>query len=358
VRRPTPYLRRRLIRLARAHEWRRTRRRVANAARNVRTAGRHTDVGGVRLVAPREFKLLYGNARVVCRFLSQIAKAVLDDGQDVTLDFRSTEMFYPDATILMFAEIDRIVTLSGRVKPITILNPIRRRPTEVLKQIGLHDLTTDICKVVPERDDVVYWKATKGDDGSGDKVSLLESVADRVRTDYSGQLRPDVLWRGVTEAVGNSVEHAYKKPRKDGFVGLSGTKWWMFTQVRDGKLSVAVCDLGCGYRETIGLTIPEIVRTELFAMFAGENKDAAAVKIAMEYGRTGTGASQRGRGSRDAMSVLERHGSGEMGILSNGGYVCYRKSPGEPLREFRSGSLGTSLGATVVWWQLPFEVSQ
>ena len=166
------------------------------------------------------------------KFLRAMAATVLVNKTPVKLDFRFTESFYPAGTILLFAEVDRVVSMSDLPKPITILDPRLRRPREVLKQIGIHEITGDRCDVVPEREDVVYWKATKGFDQSGQNLAMLEVVAEKVNRAHAQQLELSGAWRGVSEAVANSVEHAYKLPRVDGFAGLPKTRWWMFTQLR------------------------------------------------------------------------------------------------------------------------------
>jgi anti-sigma regulatory factor (Ser/Thr protein kinase) len=265
-----------------------------------------------------------------------------------------SEIFYPAATILLFAEVDRLVELSPLPKPITLFDPRRRRPREVLKQIGIHELTGDVCTTVPEREDVVYWKSIKGLDQSGDKLAVLEVVADRVNKEHANQLILNGVWRGVSEAVANSVEHAYKKPRADGFNGLAKTRWWAFTQLRDGVFTMAVCDLGCGYRATIEKTIPEQFIASITSTLKGYNHDALAIDIAMQFGRSGTRASERGKGSRDAMAVLEKHGAGDLMIMSNTGWMRYVYSASKQF-ERTHGGLGIDIKGTIVWWRLPLK---
>ena len=246
--------------------------------------------------------------------------------------------------------------MSDLSKPITILAPRLQRPREVLKQIGIYEMTGDRSDVVPERDDVVYWKALKGADQSGGNLAMLEVVAERVNKAHARQLELSGAWRGVSEAVANSVEHAYKVPRADGFAGLPSTRWWMFTQLRDGIFTMAVCDLGCGYRATIGLNLPEKFVAEVAATFGGANRDSIAIHTAMEYGRSGTKKTERGKGSRDAISVLQTHGAGELMILSNSGWMHYSYLGGKETKKV-AGALGIDIRGTIVWWKLPLKES-
>ncbi|MGA0571160.1 hypothetical protein ACO2Q9_10615 [Variovorax sp. VNK109] len=307
---------------------------------------------GELIVAPRKFDAIRASGRETVKFLRAVAQTILRDQQPTVLDFRHTESFYPVSTIYLYAELDRIVSLSHLPKPITIIDPHRRRAREVLKQIGLHEITGDSCDIIPEREDVVYWKASKGKDQSGEKLAILEVVAEKVNKAHARHMELSGIWRGVSEAVANSVDHAYKVPRADGFNGLPETRWWMFTQLRDGIFTAAVCDLGCGYKATIAQTIPEKFISELANLLVGTNRDSIAIHTAMEYGRSGTHQSERGKGSRDALSVLRKHGNGDLMILSNTGWIQYTYANGREQKKI-FGDLGIDIRGTIIWWKLP-----
>lgn len=345
----TEKFRARLHRLAR---YRFAERQRGCCRRHESRTKRYIPLGGV-IRAPKVFHLIQDGGEEIARFLRAVSDSVLIKREPVRLNFRETESFHVPGTILLFAELDRIISVSGMSKPITIVDPFRRRPREVLKQIGIHTLTGDSCNLVPEREDVVYWKATKGNTQTGSSyASLIESVAERANRDHVTHLEVSGLWRSVSEAVSNSVDHAYKKPRSDGFQGLDDTRWWMFSQIKDAHFSLAVCDLGCGYRRTINETLPEKFIAAFAASVQGRNRDSIAIDTAMEYGRSGTHQSNRGKGSRDALSLLAKHGTGGLIVLSNTGWMRYSFRDGkETKREY--GSLGIDIGGTVVWWSLP-----
>lgn len=350
MKKPTPELWARQERLARY----RFLERLARRGRNQSFRGQKYVPPGEVLKAPHRFDLTRGSGLEVAKFLRAMARTVLFMNLPVRLDFRFTEAFYPAATILLFAEVDRLASSSSLAKPVTLVDPRLRRPREVLKQIGLHELTRDRCDIVPERRDVVYWRATKGLNQSGDRLAILEVVAERANKEHANQVALSGIWRGVSEAVANSVEHAYKQPRADGFAGLPDTRWWMFTQLRDATFTVAVCDLGCGYRATINETLPEAFVATVTSKFRGGNRDAIAIHTAMEYGRSGTKRTERGKGSRDAISVLETHGAGELMIMSNTGWMKYSFLGGkEASREL--GDLGIDIKGTIIWWKLPLK---
>ena len=348
MKKPCEYLWLRQTRLARyglrKQHKRKNRRRVSPSAKYVRP--------GELIKAPVKFNLTRGAGVEVVKFLRAVAHRVLVDQKPVRLDFRKTESFFVPGAILLTAELNRIVATSTIQKPISILDPQLRRPREVMKQVGIHQITADRCDIIPTRDDVVYWRATKGADQSGDKLAILESVAERANSEHARQVELSDIWRGVSEAVANTVDHAYAIPRKDGFPNLDETKWWMFTQIRNGQFTAAVCDLGSGYRSTINRFIPEKFIMTWQKILHGHNTDASAIQTAMEYGRSGTREDNRGKGSRDALSVLEKHGAGQLYILSNTGCVRYTYNDGEH-QDVDLSDLGIDIQGTIIWWNLP-----
>lgn len=332
--------------------------RAAAKARKNKKADRHKVKDRQKvlvdsLVAPKTINVSKPNGVELEEFLHTIEHKIFSLHKRCQLDFRGTETIHVAGAILLFAEIDRITSLSTLIKPITILEPKNKQAREVLKQIGIYQLTGDSSDVIPERDDVVFWKSTKGSTQSGDALgSLLECVAERANRDHIQKVELSGIWRGVSEAVANTVDHAYEKPRKERKLGLPDTKWWMFTQLRDNTFTAAVCDLGCGYSATVNLTIPESFISQWQRLLKGKNKDSIAVQTAMEYGRSGTHESNRGKGSRDALSVLRTHGTGTLHVISNTGWVKFTYENGREI-DIKTGALGVDIRGTILWWNLP-----
>ncbi len=305
---------------------------------------------------PTHFSLTR-SGKEISSLLFEIEKCVLRRGVAAKIDFKKTEMIHVEACILLFSEVERFISCASISKPITIIDPVRRRPREVLKQIGLHNLTGDSSDVVPERPDVVFWKATRGFDQSGSALGpMVKYVAATVNQTATQKVVQSGIWKGVSEAVTNSVDHAYKFPRKDGFVRLQGSRWTMFTQIKDGLLTIAVCDSGCGYSESVPKTIPEHIIGSLSALFTSKlSADSQAILLAMEYGRTSTGQAERGKGSRDALRVLTEHKRGEMFIYSNCGSVRYKFNEASASPEYSAVSLDFYVSGTIIGWILPIE---
>ena len=181
---------------------------------------------------------------------------------------------------------------------------------------------------------------------------LLDHVAEIVEKRISDQIQSSKIWAGLSEAIANSVEHAYQEERGDGFQHAPIGGWWMFTQIRDGVFTGAVCDLGIGYRRTMPKTLPEIL-IRFASLFPHMNPDALAIQAAMEYGATRTRQSNRGKGSRDALGVLTAHGSGELLIVSGTAGVRYTVTLGAPTPVITVLPIEMNTQSTMVWWKLP-----
>lgn len=305
----------------------------------------------VTLIAPENFNLTRGDGKRVIDFLQAVEREVLSQRQSVRLDFRRSKLFYPPGVLLLYAELDRIISTATINKPVKIVPPFSSRATQVLKQVGLFELTGDRVNAVATRQDVIYWRLAKGLSQSGDELKMLESIADRVNASDAENVQKSGLWRGISEAVNNAQEHGYTAAREDGFTGLESVRWWLLTQIRNQTFTAAVCDLGCGYATTLQPQILEWFGRIFRQISAVENRDTQAIQAAMEYGRSSTKQSERGRGSRDALALLEKHGDGDLYMLSNQGYVRYAcKDKRVALKSVTS--LDFNIRGTIIWWNL------
>ena len=306
------------------------------------------------LTAPVDFSLLRGGGEVVA-FLAKISMRVLNERQPVRLDFRATERFMVPGALILYAELSRIIASSLLEDSIKIIPPNSNRVKQVMKQVGLFELTRSNVQVATNRADVIYWQLAKGATQSGDELSIVDAVAHEVNQRDLTKVEASGLWRGISEAVNNAHEHGYKFPRHDGFNGISDTKWWLLTQIRNERFTAAVCDIGCGYARTLNPKIMEWF-SGLFPRILGlQNADTLAIQAAMEYGRSSTRQNERGRGSRDALALLEKHGAGELYVLSNRGYVQYGCRDGKVDLK-RAVPLDFDIQGTIIWWNLDLRI--
>lgn len=297
----------------------------------------------------------HGNdLRALIKFIRAMQQRVVHQGETTILDFTGTAKIAAPGALLLYAEIDRAIALSKLPKPITIKPPRDTLPRQVFKQLEFLALTGDSLDIVPDRDDVVYWRCTRGADQSGDQPGeLISRVADKANGFVAQSLRAEDVWRGVSEAIVNSTEHAYSEELDGTVPPHPFNKWWLLTNVKEGAFTAAVCDTGVGYRKTTLRTIPDEFRALLRRAFAGQNADISAIRTAMEYGKSRTGLDERGKGSRDALSVLKRHGTGELAMISNRGQVFYKLESGQDEPSVEMTNLPMDIRATLVWWHLP-----
>lgn len=347
----SPKQRIRQIRLTR----RRTARRIKRNSKDWKPPrSYHAVVQNEELRAPTRIELVPENAAELAKFVAAVKDYVLVRKKRLKLDFRHTTTFSAGATLLLFAELDRVTQLSELTKPLTCKAPHLDRPREVMKQIGLFELTGDSVDVVPKRADVIFWRATKGSDQNGGTYGpLLESVATAVNKSHTEAIEQNGVWQGVSEAVNNTTDHAYDGERGDGFTHADRTRWWMFTQVRDDTFTIAVCDLGIGYKRSTPKSIPSAFIEKIGSTLLGYNLDARAIQAAMQYGISRTDEKNRGKGSRDALSVLTRHGIGELTIFSNAGGVQYKLDRNQTEPRIHAFDLNLNIMGTLVWWKLP-----
>lgn len=307
------------------------------------------------LIAPVTFDLTRGSGANVISFLEKIERRVIVEKRRVRLNFKSTKSFYVPGALMLYAALSKIIAEATMTKPITIIPPratlINNAARQVMQQVGLYDLTADRINVRTDREDVIYWKMVTGADQSGDQLAMLETLAEKINKSDKDILASKDLWRGVTEAVNNTSDHAYDYPRSDGFEGLDSVRWWLLTQLRGNTFTAAVCDLGCGYSKTLTPEIGEWFKGVPAKWLGKENEDTLAMQAAMEYGRSRTKLNERGKGSRCALALLEKHGSGELYLLSNAGclhYECVKNVV--TLKQVIT--LAFDIKGTIIWWNL------
>lgn len=185
-----------------------------------------------------------------------------------------------------------------------------------------------------------YATGTRVDDKPG---NVLEK--------YEGRITPALMTKmqiGLTEAVLNSVHHAYRAGRNDGCDCYNERRWWMFTREADGMLQVLVCDLGIGIPRSLPIRWDRSVIKNLRAVFSSDGHDVAAIKTALVLGESSTGRKERGKGLPQIWNATQATADGTVGIMSGKGYVMSKSTTGQ-----ESGTFGTALLGTLVSWRVP-----
>jgi hypothetical protein len=247
-----------------------------------------------------------------------------------------------DGTLLLYAELSRLRRLAHNcgVK-IRCVPPRSAKVAQVLKQIGIFDLLGFGKKIEPTYADVIHWRTAKGNDVNGEKY-------DRILGHYEGRIA-DALGKrffcGITEAMTNCNHHAYIEKRADGLdIEDEAKEWWMFSQERDGFLTVVFCDLGIGIPRSLPIKKPAIWRRVLTFQ---NNLDAHAIREAIGESKTRTGKHHRGKGLRQLIEVISNTPNSMVKIFSNKG--CFSVTPkGETPYQYKDSILGT-----LIHWSVP-----
>lgn len=307
-----------------------------------------------RIDAPYAMNIFnWNNRRTFCKFMETLRQNLLQKCSKIIISFDKTELITPSAMILFVAEIDRAKRIFGNRFDVRLANVRDRTIRQLLVQIGLYEL----CGMTPpnlnERDfqeNVRHWRYATGEranESTNDAFAAVEGlISDRLRGG---------MWRGVSEAVINSVQHAYAEPRGVPGPRMKHRRWWMFTQERDGELTVVACDLGIGIPRSLPLNWDEKLLARILGMFGESGKDVAALKASLELGRTSTNKSHRGKGLPqiwDAVRGIEAGQNATIVIYSNKGRLSWNSIKNEE----NSIEYDTNIFGTVISWSVPLQI--
>ncbi|MDB0572207.1 hypothetical protein LBW59_15710 [Ralstonia solanacearum] len=292
--------------------------------------------------APAIFSIGGGRPRqLLLGALAQLRDVVIRRRRKVVLDFARTQKMYSEGTLLFLAEVRRLIRYSDGAANLSALVPANRKVAQVLEQIGFFRLLGVACPVQPEDDDVIYWRHAHGQSVDGAKY-------EDVLSEYDGQIAESLqkmLYKGVSEAMTNVVNHAYLAPRKDGLAWETERDWWLFSQEKDGVLSIVFCDLGAGIPGTLPARKPELWRR---IVMQGRHRDGSAIKYAVHDSVTRTRQSHRGKGLGQIVSVIKDLPGAQVAIYSNAGAILRRPTGGTKVTEYADSILGTLIN-----WMIP-----
>ena len=273
--------------------------------------------------------------------LGQLRKQAVS-GSALCLDFSRTEKLAADGTLLFFAELRRLIKHSETALKISCIPPTNNKVSQVFQQIGLFSLLGVVSGATPQDDDVVNWRFAHGHKVDG---ARYEDVLANFDGDIANELQQS-LFTGITEAMTNVVNHAYDKPREDGAGIANSREWWMFSQAKNGLLTVAFLDLGAGIPRTLPENRPTVWRRFLQV---GKRLDSRAIDYAVTDSISRTNESHRGKGLGQILRVVDSVKGGEMAILSNFGALI-RKNGVTQRIDYRDSIMGT-----LIYWNIPLE---
>ncbi len=262
------------------------------------------------------------------------------------IDFTRTTHLVCSGTLLLYAELNRLIAYSSNTVKLRCTESPSNRASQVLKQVGLYRLCSNKCNVTTNRDDVVHWKVVQGKLVDNSLYApTIEGYQDRL-----GPEMIDELLGGLGEATTNAIHHAYDDLRQDGLRYRSEKEWWMFSQIKDGNVSVAICDLGIGIPASLPLKRPNIM--EKLFLRKETPSDADCIREAIVEGRTSTSLDGRGYGLGNIVNVVEGVEDGMVIVYSNRGRYDSRDDSPFPY------NYADSILGTMIYWSVPIRKPQ
>jgi hypothetical protein len=311
----------------------------------------------VRILAPEVFLLERGTDRArMVKFLAGIRDAVVVRKLKVRIDFSKVKRLHPCGVLLFTAEIERIRRYAKKDGIIRSNYPAERIVEQVFQHLGILSLLGRPARLEADsfEENVKHWRRAKG--------LVVEGQAfEQIQQSYEGRIADPLLSRmfgGVTEAMTNSVHHAYADQRGDGIANHAELReWWMFSEERDGRLNLAMCDVGIGIPRSLGKADDEDrfwIADWVRKLMAPGDSDSALISAAVNLRKSRTGRHHRGRGLGEIQAVVENAPNGFLKIHSNRGLYSYNATARrEQRRDFRSSIMGT-----LVLWSVPIELPE
>jgi len=275
-------------------------------------------------------------------FLAEVRERLVVDRVPLEVDFTLTQRMLAGGTLLFLAELHRCKEMLDGYLRVRCILPRNVKVAQVLKQIGILALLNCHKKIAPTFSDVIHWRYALGHQVEGEKyINILGSYEGRVAETLLSS-----LFKGVTEAMTNCHHHAYIGIRPDGLNYQDQKRnWWMFSQERNGYLSVVFCDLGVGIPTTVPAKKPGVWKKLLSMGKAGS--DSSIIEEAVQDAISRTGKGYRGKGLKQLIDAVRAYDDGNLIILSNRGSYMFTNAKVQ-LRDY-----GNSIFGTLIQWRVP-----
>lgn len=293
--------------------------------------------------APEIFDIGSNSTRhVLLSFLADLRSLLITEREAVLIDFTLTRKMFTGGTLLFLAELHRCREVLGERPKLRCIPPRNVKVSQVLKQIGAYDLMGHRKKVASTFSDVIHWRYASGHQVEGEKYeNILGTYEGRVAESLLGS-----LFRGITEAMTNCHHHAYIDVRPDGLDYQDKVRnWWMFSQERNGYLSVIFCDLGVGIPVTLPTKKPNL--WDKVRSLGKAGSDSCIIEEAVVDSVSRTGKRYRGKGLKQLLEAAQETHGGVLTIFSNRG--CYNFADGKvTLKDYAASIMGT-----LIHWKVP-----
>ena len=267
------------------------------------------------------------------------------------LNFDNIRHISPSAALVLASEVDRWNgSLGGRLRARDRhWDPNIKR---LLCEMGFFDL----LHLAPPPDlgivtNTTFLQFLRGNvEQRGNGGLLAQMLGKRIEAAAGREIRRHLLFDGLTEAITNVSQHAYRKDPAEAY-----RPWWMFAAYTRSSNTIIVSFYDHGL--TIPTTLPASKGFEWMKDKLGFWNDGERIKAAMQYGRSATEQTGRGKGLQNFLEIIEAHPGSKLTIFSNKGKLIVANGVQNGL-EFDSSVLETSLLGTLIEWQFaPLTIS-
>lgn len=289
---------------------------------------------------------LFENYDVCIGFIEEVKRYVFVENSFVFLDFSQCTKISAEMCVVLAAEIDRC----NKIVPDSVFGayPTDQDVYFMLNELGFFHLL-GIKSSKPQFDNANEVDVVRLQSGSDNPVNLMRGIkglffsSNEPKSTFSNK-----IYRALTEAMANAVEHAYPDWFVDKNKGTCVARWWRagFRVNDDRTIYMVLYDQGAGIPNTLQLNWNEKL-LELAARLSRDPYDDEKLVLSMEKGRTSTRISGRGQGSYDMQQLIRESVDGALSIFSYQGKYEY----------FNDGSwvqedLNLCLNGTLVVWKV------
>lgn len=289
------------------------------------------------LSAPRKFWLNgEENRGLMLSFLAKIRTSLQYPSSIVHINFTQTDELHPCGTLFFRAHICNLIEEHNH--RLSFSYPKNDVVGQLFQHIGLLEKMGLTSKYTVTSENVRHWYSVEGEvaDTSGFK-DLLKAYETEL-----GQPISMGLYDSMTEAVTNSVQHAYLEG------STVNQKWWMFAQKNGKFLTVVIYDTGRGIPDSLR-SKPEVIDYFQGRMMFPKNSDNRLLGVAVGSHRTSTKLDYRGKGLPDMMEFIRSTNIGGLLIHSLQGTYMYSAT----LKKETKKGFHQSLPGTLIEWTIP-----
>jgi hypothetical protein len=156
------------------------------------------------------------------------------------------------------------------------------------------------------------------------------------------------VYPALTEAMINSVDHAYPDDYFDQNANTCIPRWWRSAlKTRDdNSIYMVLYDQGKGIPNTITSTWKENL-SAFISQFSREPDDGEKIALAMKQGRTRTQKSGRGQGSYNIQQLISQSPNSVLNVYSYTGEYTYHSDESYDTKTHQN-----SLNGTLIIWKI------